>query len=120
MRRFCAAFFLLKNVSEGRIPNGLQFVALCLSFPCFKLSDFFFKLTYSLQQRRALILRGKCRAIGIDKLGLEFEELRLEGCTGCGLSVGGSNVGGASLKRIRRRARKLVSRRRLRLDFRNP
>lgn len=44
----------------GKAPNSgylTQFIALLLSFPCFKASHFFFKIVYALQQRR---LRNLC------------------------------------------------------------
>jgi len=79
MRWFGAAFSGLKHVSNSSVPQIFKVVALLLSFPCFKISHFFFKLAYAINQRRALLIRRKCAVLGIDNRGLEFDHLGIEG-----------------------------------------
>ena len=58
MNWFSGCFRWLQFVSNRTPSKILHLVAVLLSFPCFKASHFFFKLTYALQQRR---LRLACR-----------------------------------------------------------
>ncbi len=48
MDRFAAAHQVLQNISKGPLPNVLKLIALLLCVPCFKASNFFFKLAYLL------------------------------------------------------------------------
>ena len=52
---------------------------LFLSFPCFELSHLFFKLTYTLNQRRAGLINSKNLRLGINQCPIEFEDLKLKG-----------------------------------------
>jgi hypothetical protein len=58
MRRFGAASIWLQHVGERSRPQIFQLVFLLLSIPCFKISHFFFKLAYALNQ---IQLRRLCR-----------------------------------------------------------
>jgi len=53
-----------------------ELILLLLSIPCFKVSHFFFKLTYSLQQRRLRRLGRECALLGGDDLSLQFDCFR--------------------------------------------
>jgi hypothetical protein len=56
MRRFAALCLWLQEPSDS-MPEFFQFISILLGIPCFKASHFFFKLTYSIQQR---FLRLSC------------------------------------------------------------
>jgi len=79
MRRLGALCLWLQRASKRPRPDGLQFISLLLSFPCFEVSHLFFQLTYLLNQRRALLINRKNLALGIDQLPIEFDDLRLKG-----------------------------------------
>src|SRR5580704_1427428 len=49
------AFF--RDISEKALPKVLKFIALLICAPCFKVSHFYFKCAFGLQQRR---LRRLC------------------------------------------------------------
>ncbi len=72
MRRFAAfhTFFLFIDKSTV-VPNLLKYVALLVSFPCFEISHFFFKLAYAAQQRRLRLLSS-------EDFFLEFYDRRVE------------------------------------------
>lgn len=57
MRRLGRLHAWLQAVDDRTAFRGAHFIALLVSFPCFKASHFFFKAAYLLQQRR---LRGLC------------------------------------------------------------
>jgi hypothetical protein len=80
MKWFGALSIGLNRASEGTGSQILQLVPLLLSFPCFKASNFFFKLSYRLNQRRLFRLRickgGLHREDLLVKLDGIFEELR--------------------------------------------
>src|SRR5215831_4114017 len=79
MRGFTLAYAFLKHKGDHARTDLSKLIALLLCVPCFQASHFFFKLAYALQQRRALVMCREYSIVGVDKLGLEFEELRLEG-----------------------------------------
>src|ERR1700733_12280343 len=79
MNWFAVCHRLLQRAHKNARWQFLQLVTLLLGFPCFQASHFFFKRAYALQQRRALVLRCKRGIVGVDQLGLELEELGLEG-----------------------------------------
>jgi hypothetical protein len=56
---FSARFRFFQRVSERSPSKILKFIAVFLSFPCFKASHLFFKFTYSLQQRRLRLLASQ-------------------------------------------------------------
>src|SRR5260370_1802474 len=60
VNRFTASFLYLKRVEEcsGIIPFKL--VAVLLSVPAFKISHFFFKITYLIQHRKLVPLCRSC------------------------------------------------------------
>jgi hypothetical protein len=79
MKWFGSLFVLLHNISKRSSSQILQFISLLLCFPVFKANDFFFKITYSLNQRRLLILsikqgglRGGDLAVQLDSLFEKF------------------------------------------------
>src|SRR5580700_6298788 len=81
MRRFAAAHRFFDGVGERAVTDIGELISLLLCYPCFEASNFFFEITYALQQRRALILCRQRGIVGIDKFALEFEELGLKGLT---------------------------------------
>src|ERR1700677_177197 len=78
MRWFGRLCLWFQDIGESSRTNGLQLLALSLSFPCFEISHLFFKLTYLLQKRRALILSRKRAIVGFNDLGLEFDHFTLK------------------------------------------
>ena len=56
-------------------------VFLFLSIPCFHVSNFFFKLAYTLQQRKLVSIGRKCRSLGGEDYSLKFNDLRLDHCS---------------------------------------
>ena len=76
MRGFaiCGRFF--QNVSVHT--NGVEFfelIALLLSIPFFKISNFFFEGAYALNQRRELLIGGHYAVLGVDDFKIEFRNL---------------------------------------------
>ena len=57
------------------IPRSYQLIALLCFFPCFYLSDFFFKLAYSLNHRRLLRLGRYCARLGGQNSALKLNSL---------------------------------------------
>ncbi len=64
-----------QSISKDTPFKLLKLVSLFLSFPCFEISHFFFKIAYACQKRRALLLRRKQVCLGIQDFGLEFDHL---------------------------------------------
>lgn len=64
MRGYARLHSRLYCISERAHSSVFQFVTLLLCFPCFHLSNLFFKITYALQKRRALLLSRKNAALG--------------------------------------------------------
>jgi hypothetical protein len=60
--------FEVGSIDGAVVPKAHQLVLLLLSFPAFHLSHALFQ-PYSLHQRRMLLLRRKCLALGIDDRG---------------------------------------------------
>lgn len=67
-----------RDVSERPIPNILQFVFLFFSIPCFKASNFFFEIAYTLQQRELVALGRKCVRLGGEDYSLQFDDRLIE------------------------------------------
>jgi hypothetical protein len=59
MRWFGVASVWFQHVSQRALPDSLKFITLLLSFPCFEVSHFFFKLAYAMQQRRLCFACGE-------------------------------------------------------------
>jgi len=78
MRWFGAAATRLQSVNKTSLPRGYQLVALFLFFPCFYVSDFFFKTAYLLNHRRLMRLGRKCAALGGQNYALELDNLSLD------------------------------------------
>src|SRR6516225_4472659 len=81
MSWFGSLCLFFQNISHRSGKQFTQLIFLLLSFPSFQASHFFFKCAYFLQQRRALVLCRKRGAIGLNELGLKFDELGLKGCS---------------------------------------
>jgi hypothetical protein len=77
MHRFGTLGLWLQSVGKRSRRQSLQFIALLLCLPCFKVSNFCFKVAYSLNQSRALLVRRKNALLGIENDALEFEDLAL-------------------------------------------
>ncbi len=79
MRGFTRSHLWLQRVSKSpKLTCGFQLVPLLLCFPCFHISNFFFKFAYSLNQRRALLINQKNAALGVDNFRIEFCDLPIE------------------------------------------
>ena len=78
MHWFSALSLWLHKVSEHSTRYFPKFVALSLSIPCFRLSHFFFKIAYTLQQRKLVRLGRKCVALGGHDYSLQFDDLGLD------------------------------------------
>jgi hypothetical protein len=57
MRWFGSSCLWLQHISKRTPCNSFEVILLLFSFPCFKISNFFFKICYMLNQRRALLLQ---------------------------------------------------------------
>lgn len=83
MNWFSTCFRFLQFISESAPSKVLKIIALLLSFPCFKASHFFFKIVYSLNQRRLRSLCGEDvflkfydRRVATDSIVNIFQSLR--------------------------------------------
>lgn len=67
----------LQRVSKriGKCTRLGELVVLLFSIPCFKTSQFFFKLACSIQQRELVYLGRKCVLLGGEDFSLEFDHL---------------------------------------------
>ena len=74
MRWFGAASVSLQHIGKHARPQSFQFVVFFLSIPCFKASHFFFKLAYTLQQRRLSRLGRYCALHGGEDFSVQFPE----------------------------------------------
>ncbi len=72
-----ALHFWLRNVGEGSMVYGLQYIALFLCIPVFKLHNLLFKVTYLLNQRELVSLGRHCAILGGNDFSLEFDNLKL-------------------------------------------
>jgi hypothetical protein len=81
MRWFAALCLFLQHVADdSSVRTHLrELIFLSLSVPCFKLSHFFFKLTYSVQQRELVCLGRECVRLGGKDLSLQFDSFRSDG-----------------------------------------
>src|SRR5665213_325966 len=70
MRWFAFAHIKLQGINERFSVYSFQPVALFLSIPCFHISNFFFKVTYALQQRKLVRLGRECARLGGQDLSL--------------------------------------------------
>ena len=77
MAGFATRFRALQHISKRPGNTFCKAVALLLCFPCCKLSNFFFKLTYTLNQLELVRLGGHCARLGGDDFFLEFNDLFL-------------------------------------------
>lgn len=77
MRWFGGVHFFFKAIGERAGPQLGQFVILFFCFPCFYFSNFFFKIAYTVQQRRLLRLGTQCAALGGENRALQFNDLAL-------------------------------------------
>ncbi len=77
MRWFGVCCIALQRVSKNSRFKSIELVALFLSFPCFYISDFFFKFCYTLNQRRLFRLGSKCAALGGHNYGLQLNNFSL-------------------------------------------
>jgi hypothetical protein len=84
MRWFGRACLFFQRVSPSFSPERVwgshigELIFLFLSIPCFKLSHFFFKITYLLQHRRLSRLGRYCARLGGQDFSLEFPDLSSE------------------------------------------
>src|SRR5206468_3525411 len=76
MRRFGALCLWFQRISRSS-PYFREFIFLLFTFPCFKVSNFFFKIAYLFQQRKLRLLGRKCALLGGKDLSLQFENLVL-------------------------------------------
>jgi hypothetical protein len=74
MRRFGAAYLWFQHISNRAPSDGLEIVILFLSIPCFKLSNLFFKITYTLQYRQLVRLGRDCASQGGTDFSLYFKD----------------------------------------------
>ncbi len=79
MRWFGGLGVIFHSIAKSTNINLLEFIALLFTFPCFKISNLFFEIAYALNQRRALLINRKNRALGIHDFRLQFEPLLLKG-----------------------------------------
>lgn len=66
-------FHLISKAASKR----LQFVTFFLCIPCFQFSIFFFQMTYSSNQRMALLVRREDCTLSFENSTLQFDDLRL-------------------------------------------
>ena len=66
MRCFVSLHGFLWRIYESTRSHLAKFILLLLCAPCFKLSYLFFKLTYTLQERRSLLLYSPHGFMGIN------------------------------------------------------
>lgn len=56
----------LQRISKLPIPKIFQFIALLLTFPCFKITYFFFKIAYPINQRHLLVNQRHLLALSLE------------------------------------------------------
>jgi hypothetical protein len=79
MKWFGGAHGWFQQIAENSYTEFGEIVARLLAFPCFKLSNLFFKIAYTLNQRRALVMSRKCAALGLKDFGIQFDDLGIKG-----------------------------------------
>ena len=67
----------LQGISKSPIPKVLQLVALFLSIPCFKASNFCFKIAYTVNLRRMRFAGLDCAGLRIHDGALQLKNLRI-------------------------------------------
>src|SRR5260370_10731742 len=79
MRGFGSLARFFKRIYDAPIApwRAYQLVALLLFFPCFYISDFFFKIAYSLNHHRLLRLGRECARLGGQDHTLKLNYLSL-------------------------------------------
>ena len=75
MRWFSASYRFFKGVGDDSAFYLVQFVALRLSLPCFKASNFFFQFVFALNQRRILLKQRELSRLCFGKQGLQLIDL---------------------------------------------
>lgn len=75
MRWFGAACIRFQRIDERTGIHSLQLIAILLSLPCFKISNFLFKCAYALQRRELVRLGRECALLGGEDLSLQFDRL---------------------------------------------
>lgn len=80
MRWFCALarFFQGIQNESGSRPRFHQLIALFLFFPCFHVSDFFFKIAHTLNHRRLLRLSSECVRLRFQNGALKIYDFSLD------------------------------------------
>src|SRR5258706_6659375 len=68
----------LQDISKDAGGHFFQIVSLLCCFPCFYISDFFFKLAYSLNQRELLRLGAECATLGCQNNLLKLDGLTVQ------------------------------------------
>ena len=73
MRWFGSLRLWLQRINKRSSKTNLfQFIPLLLNVPCFEVSNFFFVLSYGLNQPRAFILQRRQRVLGLADVPLEL------------------------------------------------
>src|SRR5438105_433245 len=78
MRRFAVAHRFFHGISQRTSVEFYEFIALLLCLPCFEFSNLFFKIAYTLQQRRLAEIGAKCALLGGENYSVQFDSLRLK------------------------------------------
>ena len=78
MRWLAVCHARLRHVGEGTTIYGLEFVALLLAFPVFKLHNLLFKISYTIQQRKLRNIGSECARLGGQDYSLQFDNLALD------------------------------------------
>jgi hypothetical protein len=74
MHGFGTLSFCFQRISKGPFPKFLQLIAFFLILPSFKASHFFFKLAYTIQQRRLSRAGRYCALHGGKDFSVQFPE----------------------------------------------
>lgn len=80
MRGLALAHFFLQCIYHAPRKRGRQFVALLLSFPVFYAFQFFFRISFLLNQRRILLLYGSDEGLKANYCILEIYQLGVALC----------------------------------------
>src|SRR5437879_4422842 len=77
---FGRAYIFLQGVNKGVSARGTlwsylsELIFLFLSIPCFKISQLFFKFTFTLQQQQLIRVGGKCACLGGEDCSVQFDD----------------------------------------------
>ena len=74
VRGFGAAHSFFYRISERPKTDIIKFVPLLLCVPCFYISNLFFEIAYSLQQRKLVRLGRECVRLGGHDEFLQFDD----------------------------------------------